>query len=111
MAEWEENSEELESLGCSVVAVSSDSLEHAEKMQKESGAKFPIAYGVKREQVEALGAWWAEERGGFVQPTEFLLGRRGIVLGSLYASGPVGRMSADEALYAIRSRERRRTSG
>ena len=108
MAEWEENSEELESLGCSVVAVSSDSLEHAKKMQGESGAKFPIAYEVTQEQVEALGAWWAEERGGFVQPTEFLLGRRGIVLGSLYASGPVGRMSADEALYAIRSRERRR---
>ena len=68
MAEWEENSEELESLGCSVVAVSSDSLEHAEKMQGDSGAKFPIAYEVKREEVEALGAWWAEERGGFVQP-------------------------------------------
>ena len=101
----------MESLGCSVVAVSADSLEHAEKMQGESGAKFPIAYGVKRDEAEDLGAWWSEDRGGFVQPTEFLLGRRGIVLGSLYASGPVGRMSADEALYAIRSRERRRTSG
>ena len=91
--------------------MSADSLEHAEKMQRESGAKFPIAYGVSREEVEALGAWWSEDRGGFVQPTEFLLGRRGIVLGAMYASGPVGRMSADEALYAIRSRERRRTAG
>ena len=108
MAEWEEKSEELESLGCSVVAVSADSLEHAEKMQRESGAKFPIAYGVTREEAEALGAWWSDDRGGFVQPTEFLLGRGGTVLGSLYASGPVGRMSADEALYAIRNRERRR---
>ena len=111
MAEWEENSEELEALGGGVVAVSADSLEHAEKMQRESGAKFPIAYDVTREQVEALGAWWAEECGGFVQPTEFLLSRGGVVFGSLYASGPVGRMSADEALYAIRNRERRRTSG
>ena len=108
MAEWEANSEELNSLGCSVVAVSADSLEHAQKMQRESGAKFPIAYGVAREEAEALGAWWSEDRGGFVQPTEFLLGRGSTVLGSLYASGPVGRMSADEALYAIRNRERRR---
>ena len=108
MAEWEEKSAELEALGCSVVAVSADDLEHAEKMQRESGAQFPIAYGVAREEAESLGAWWSEDRGGFVQPTEFLLGRRGIVLGSLYASGPIGRMSADEALYAIRSRERRR---
>ena len=111
MAEWEENSAELESLGGSVIAVSADSLEHAEKMQRESGAKFPIAYGVTRDQVEALGAWWSDDRGGFVQPTEFLLSRGGVVFGSLYASGPIGRMSADEALYAIRNRERRRTSG
>ena len=108
MAEWQENGEELESLGCSVVAASADSLEHAQKMQRESGAQFPIAYGVAQEAVEALGAWWSDERGGFVQPTELLLGRGGTVLGSLYASGPVGRMSADEALYAIRNRERRR---
>lgn len=108
MAEWEENSSELESLGGSVIAVSSDSLEHAQKMQSESGAQFPIAYEVTREQVEALGAWWAEERGGFVQPTEFLLSRGGVVFGSLYASGPVGRMSVSEALYSIRNRERRR---
>ena len=108
MAEWEESSEQLESLGGSVIAISADSLEHAQKMQQESGAQFPIAYGVTQEQVEALGAWWAEERGGFVQPTEFLLSRGGVIFGSLYASGPVGRMSVDEALYAIRSRERRR---
>ena len=101
----------MEALGCGVVAVSADSLEHAQKMQRESGAQFPIAYGVTREEVETLGAWWSEERGGFVQPTEFLLGRGGTVLGSLYASGPVGRMSADEALYAIRNRERRRRGG
>ena len=88
--------------------MSADSLEHAQKMQRESGAKFPIAYGVTREEAEKLGAWWSEDRGGFVQPTEFLLSRGGVVFGSLYASGPVGRMSADEALYAIRSRERRR---
>lgn len=108
MAEWEEKSKELDSLGCSVVAVSADNLEHAQKMQRESGAQFPIAYDVAREEAETLGAWWSDERGGFVQPTEFLLGRGGTVLGSLYASGPVGRMSADEALYAIRNRERRR---
>ena len=77
-------------------------------MQRESGAEFPIAYDVTREQVEALGAWWSDDRGGFVQPTEFLLSRGGVVFGSLYASGPIGRMSADEALYAIRNRERRR---
>ena len=39
---------------------------------------------------------------------EFLLGRGGVVLGSIYASGPVGRMGADEAIRQITNRERRR---
>ena len=54
-----------------------------------------------------IGAWW-EETQGFIQPAEFLLGRGGVVLGSMYASGPVGRMGADEAARQINSRERRR---
>ena len=52
------------------------------------GLTFPVAYGVTRE--------------------EFLLGRGGIVLGSMYASGPVGRMGADEAVRLITMREGRR---
>jgi hypothetical protein len=54
-----------------------------------------------------FGAWWDSDR-GFIQPAEFLLGRGGIVLGSMYASGPVGRMEADEAVRLITMRERRR---
>lgn len=54
-----------------------------------------------------IGAWW-EETPGFIQPAEFLLGRGGVVLGSMYASGPVGRMGPDEAVRQIKSRERRR---
>ena len=43
-----------------------------------------------------------------MQPAEFLLGRGGVVLGSMYASGPVGRMGVDEAIRQITGRERRR---
>ena len=77
-------------------------------MQRQSGAQFPIAHGVTQADAAALGSWWSDRRGGFIEPTEFLLGRGGTVLGSLYASGPVGRISVDEALYLIRNRERRR---
>ena len=51
-----------------------------------------------------FGVWWEGER-GFIQPAEFLLGRGGVVLGSMYASGPVGRMGADEAVRLITTRE------
>ena len=57
---------------------------------------------------DRIGAWWSDDRGGYIQPAEFLLGRGGVVLGAMYASGPVGRMSADEVIHAITSRENRR---
>jgi hypothetical protein len=73
----------------------------------DRGLTFPVAYGVTREESAVLGAWWDRDR-GFIQPAEFLLGRGGIVLGSMYASGPVGRMGADEAVRLITMREGRR---
>ena len=84
-----------------------DSLEHAQEVAAK-GLTFPVAYGVTQAQSELMGAWWSEDRGGYIQPSEFLLGRGGVVLGSMYASGPVGRMGADEAIRLITNRERRR---
>ncbi len=56
-----------------------------------------------------FGAWKADDNYGiYLQPAEFLLGRGGVVLGSMYASGGVGRMAADEVLTTITTRERRR---
>ena len=71
----------------------------------DRGLDFPIAYGVSKEESETFGAWWSEDRGGYIQPAEFLIGRGGVVLGALYASGPVGRMGADEAIRQITRRE------
>ena len=66
---------------------------------------FPFAYGATKEDGQLIGAWWSEDRDGYIHPAEFLLGRGGTVLGSMYASGPVGRMGADEAIRFINRRE------
>ena len=66
---------------------------------------FPMAYGATKADSDLIGAWWSEDRGGYIQPAEFLLGRGGTVLGAMYASGPVGRMGADEAIPLITRRE------
>ncbi len=107
MAAWEQSKAELEGLEATIYAVSVDSLEQAQGVV-DRGLTFPVAYGATREQSELIGAWWSEERGGYIQPAEFLLGRGGVVLGSMYASGPVGRIGADEATRLITFRERRR---
>ena len=91
-----------------IYAVSVDTLEQAQEVS-ENGFTFPIAYGMTIGESETFGAWPAtDHHGTYLQPSEFLLGRGGVVLGSIYASGPVGRMGADEALTFITNRERRR---
>ncbi len=107
MAAWEAKKPELDALDATIYAVSTDSLEHAREVAG-TGLSFNVAYGAAKEDGELVGAWWGEEHDGFIQPTEFLLGRGGVVLGAMYASGPVGRIGADEAVRLITNRERRR---
>lgn len=95
-------------MGLSIVGASVEPKEVVQEMAEKSGVTYPMAYGVTREQADIMGSWWSDDRGGFIQPTEFLLGRGGTVLGSMYASGPVGRVSPDEAVHFIESRERAR---
>lgn len=106
LAAYEAQKAELEALEATIYATSVDSLEQAREVVNR-GLTFPVAYGTTRAESEVFGAWWEGER-GFIQPAEFLLGRGGVVLGSMYASGPVGRMGADEAVRLITTRERRR---
>ena len=84
-----------------------DSLEQAKEVAGK-GVTFNLAYGATKEDGDRIGAWWSEDHGGHIQPAEFLLGRGGVVLGSMYASGPVGRMGADEAIRLINYREGQR---
>ena len=107
MAAYEAAKAELEALGTTIIAVSADAADHAREM-KDRGLSFAVAYGATLADAETIGAWWSDDRGGFFQPAEFLLGRGGVVLGAMYASGPVGRMGADEVIHAITSRENRR---
>ena len=103
-AEWEANKAELEELGTTIIAVSVDNQEQAQEV-KDKGLSFTVAYGATKEDGDLIGSFWSEDRGGYIQPSEFLLGRGGVVLGAMYASGPVGRMGADEATRLITRRE------
>ncbi len=94
----------MEALEATIIVASVDDQEHAQEMAGK-GFSFKMAYGVTKEESESFGAWWSEDRVGYIQPAEFLIGRGGVVLGSIYASGPVGRMGADEAIRQITSRE------
>jgi len=84
-------------------------LDHAKEVVEKNGLTFTMAYGATKEHADAVGAWWAsDQHGEYNRPAEFLVGRGGVVLGAMYASGPVGRMGADEAVRMINYRENMR---
>lgn len=85
-------------MGVSIYAASVDSLEKAEEVG--SKLSFPVAWGVERSMGELLGSFW-DERRNFIQPTEFILNKAGIVLSSTYSSSPVGRTDPEEALVLL----------
>ena len=92
-------------LEVTIYAVSVDSKDLATEVRDNNKLSFPVGYGVTKADADILDSWWSEDRGGYIQPAEFLIGRGGVVLGSIYASGPVGRMGADEAIRQITRRE------
>lgn len=98
----------MESIEATIYAISVDPLEQAKEVVEKNGLTFTMAYGATKEHADAIGGWWASDHHGeYNQPAEFLV-RGGVVLGSMYASGPVGRMGADEAIGMINFRERQR---
>jgi peroxiredoxin len=108
LAAYEARKADFDALDATIYAASVDTLEQAREVAAK-GITFPIGYGVTMEESQTFGAWPAtDQHGTSIQPSEFLLGRGGVVLGSMYASGQVGRMGADEALTFMTNRERRR---
>lgn len=111
---WEEAKERLGELDCQVIAASSDSLENVEAVATRHNINFALAHSITKQHADALGAGWNDDpqgtqtSKGHIEPTEFILTQRGIVLGSMYASGAVGRMDPEEAIQLITNRESRR---
>ena len=89
---------ELEALGAKVIAGSVD--DEAQALEVGKDLSFPVAFGMTRPDADVLGGWWGEPR-NILQPAEFILGANGKVVHSLYASGPVGRMAADEIVRLL----------
>lgn len=61
---------------------------------------FPVAHSMTRADGDAIGAWW-EERRDHIQPSEFVLNSKGMVMFSTYSNSPVGRMDPAETLTLL----------
>ena len=81
-----------------MIAACVDSEEKTLEVGKD--LNFPIAYGVTRDQGDAIGAWW-DDRRDHIQPSEFVLSGSGRVMMSTYSNSPIGRMDPGEVVTLL----------
>ena len=97
--------EKLTSEGIGVLAVSVDSLEKSKETQKETGATFPIAYGVPvKETAEAIGAFYdsaPSHTAPYIHSTGFLVAPDGKIVVSVYSSSAIGRLIWQDVLTMV----------
>ena len=103
--------QEFKNENAAVIALSVDPLDKAKEMVERTGATFPIGYGLKVPQdADKVGAYW-EERRGIIHATNFTLGPDRKVLQACFATGPIGRIAAVDALSSIRGTKKRKAQG
>lgn len=111
---WENKRERLLDLDCTIIAASSDTIDVVRGTAHQYKINFSLGHSVTKANAEAIGAGWNNDAegtsisGGHIEPTEFILTNYGLVLGSMYASGAIGRMDPDEAVQLIKNREAHR---
>ena len=90
------------------MALSVDPVDKAKEMIEKTGATFPIGYGLKvPEDADKVGAYW-EERRSIFHATGFTIGPDRKILQACFATGPIGRIAAADALSSIRGTKRRK---
>ena len=109
---FSERLEELKGLKTQVIAATAEPEEKAREMaDKMSGVlSTALAFGVTRKQADTLGAWW-EDRRQIIQPTNFVLNDKGVVISATYSTGPVGRLESVDAVRFIQYQEKLKRNG
>ena len=91
-----------------MIALSADSLEKAKEMLEKEKLTFPVAYGLEvPRDAEKIGAFW-EERRKIIHATNFILDSDKRVVDASYSIGPIGRITAADALSHIQHFKRRK---
>ncbi len=85
-----------------MLAASVDNQEDARRFAKETGATFPVAYGLDPERISELtGAFW-ETRRKILHATGFLIKPDGTLAHAVYAAGPIGRYTASDVIQNVK---------
>lgn len=108
MADYQNHLGEFLAENIGVVAMSVDPVEKAKETIDAQGLTFPVAYGLHAPgDAEPIGAFW-EERRAIFHATNVILEAEGKILQATYSTGPIGRITAADALSYIRFVKKRK---
>jgi alkyl hydroperoxide reductase subunit AhpC len=108
LADYQAHIDDFNKEKVDVVALSVDPLEQAKEMGERVKASFPIGYGLKvPEDADKVGAYW-EERRKIIHATNFIIDSDKRVTQACFATGPIGRIVAEDALRSIQGAKRRK---
>lgn len=108
LADYQSHIEEFEAENIGVMALSVDPLAKAQESVAGQHVTFPVAYGLTAPRDAApIGAFWEERRGIFHATNIILEG--GKILQATYSTGPIGRITATDALSYIRLMKKRKS--
>lgn len=92
---------EIEALGISVYALSTDSREEAQQTADKHNLSFPVMYGMDGPKTaELLGSYY-EERRNIIHPSNFILGPDKKIVSITLSSGPVGRLTPEDVVRIV----------
>ena len=102
---FQSGAEKFATEGIGILAASVDSLEKAKEIQKNTGATFPIAYGLPaKDTAEVIGAFYdatPAHTAPYIHSTGFVLAPDGKVVVSVYSSSAIGRLAWQDVLGLV----------
>jgi peroxiredoxin len=108
LADFQSHIEEFKSDNVDVIALSVDPYDKATETVEKLHLTFPVAYGLEvPRDAEKVGAFW-EERRRIIHATDFILDSDKKVVDASYSIGPIGRITAADALSHIQFFKKRK---
>jgi peroxiredoxin len=113
LADFQQHYAEFNALDTQVVALSADGEQDAFGMAQRLGLEFTVLYGLDAEATSrAIGCYTGTHEGRpHIQPADFVLGPDGNIVNAVYSSGKVGRLTAGDALAAVKEMRREGPEG
>ncbi len=108
MADYQAHIEEFRKENVDIVALSVDPLGQAKEMAQRVNASFVIGYGLQvPEDADKVGAYW-EDRRKIIHATSLVIDSDNKITQACYATGPTGRIVAEDALRSIQGAKKRK---